>query len=72
MKNANMFEFAGAATVNPLYNDIRYNSKNRYNVCAIISGSCSFSLIFPSYSSGKHTFCLFFRTEAILKNTQNI
>ena len=51
-------------TVNPLYNDIRYNSKIRYNVnlvCTKISGSCIFSLIFPCNSSGKHTFCVFVR-----------
>ena len=52
-------------TVNPLYNDIRYNSRIRYNVnfCTKISGSSFFSLIFPCYSSGKHTctFCVFFR-----------
>ena len=37
-------------TVNPLYNDIRYNSKIRYNVNSVhtkISRSCIFSLIFP-------------------------
>ena len=52
------------STVNPLYNGIRYNSKIRYNVnlvCTKISGSCIFSLIFPCYSSGKHTFCIFVR-----------
>ena len=35
-------------TVSPLYNNIRYNSKIRYNinlVCIKISGSCIFSLI---------------------------
>ena len=34
-----------STTVNPVYNDIRYNSKIRYNVnlvCAKISGSCIF------------------------------
>ena len=43
-------------TVNPLYNDIRYYSKIRYNVslvCTKISGSCIFSLLFPYYSIGK-------------------
>ena len=38
-----------SVTVKPLYNDIRYNSKIRYNVnlvCTNISGSCIFSLIF--------------------------
>ena len=51
-------------TVNPLYNDIRYGSKIRYNVnlvCTKISGSCMFSLIFPCYSPGKHTFYVFVR-----------
>ena len=51
-------------TVNPLYNDIRYNSEIRYSVnlvCTKISGSCIFSLLFPCYSSGKHTFCVFVR-----------
>ena len=50
--------------LNPLYNDIRYNSKIRYNinlVCTKISGLHIFSLIFPCYSSGKHTFCVFVR-----------
>ena len=49
-------------TVNPLYNDIRYNSKIRYDVNSVftkISGSYIFSLTFPCYSSGKHTFCVF-------------
>ena len=48
-------------TVNPLYNDIRYDSEIRYNVnsvCTKISESCIFSLIYPCYSSGKHTFCV--------------
>ena len=51
-------------TVNPLYNDIRYNSKIRYNVnliCTKISGSHIFSLVFLCYSSGKHTYCVFVR-----------
>ena len=49
-------------TVNPLYNDIRYNSKIRYNVvCTKNYESCIFSLIFPFYSSGRHTFCVFVR-----------
>ena len=46
-------------TVNPLHNGIRYNSKIRYNVNLVstkINGSCILSLIFPCYSSGKHTF----------------
>ena len=50
-----------AFTVNPLYNDIRYNSRIRYNVnlvCTKISGSCIVSLLFPFHSSGKHTFCV--------------
>ena len=47
--------------MNSLYDDIRYNSKIRYNVnlvCTKVSGSYIFSLIFPCYSSGKHTFCV--------------
>ena len=52
------------STGNPLYNDIRYNSKIRYNVnsiCTNISVSCSFSLNVPCYSLGKHTFWIFVR-----------
>ena len=52
------------STVNPLYKDIRYNSKICYNVnlvCTKISGLCIFSLIFLFYSSGKDTFCVFVR-----------
>ena len=51
-------------TMNPLYNDIRYNSKIRYNgksICANISGSCIFSLTVPCYSLGKHTSWIFVR-----------
>ena len=36
--------------MNPLYNDIRYNSKIRYNVnlvCTKISGSCVFFIDIP-------------------------
>ena len=50
--------------MNPFYNDIRYNSKIRYNVnlvCTKINGSCILSLIFPCYFSGKYTFCVFVR-----------
>ena len=46
-------------TVNPLYNDIRYNKKNRYNVnsvCKKISGACIISFTVPCYPLGKHTF----------------
>ena len=46
-------------TVNPLYNDIRYNSKIRYNVNSVgkkIRGTCIFSLTVPFYSLGIHTF----------------
>ena len=49
-------------TVNPLYNDILYNSKIRYDdnpICTKISGSCIFSV--PCYSLGKHTFWIFVR-----------
>ena len=48
-------------TANPLYNDIRYNGKIRYNVnsvCTEISGSFFFSLTVPCYSLGKHTFSM--------------
>ena len=51
------FDTPYTCTVNPLYNDIRYNSKIRYNVnsvCTKISGSCIFSFIFPCYSSEKN------------------
>ena len=51
-------------TVNSLYNDIRYNSKIRYNVnavCTKINGSFIFSLTIPSYSLGKHMFLIFVR-----------
>ena len=53
-----------ANTVNPLYNDIHYNSKIRYNVnlvCTKISGSYMFFIDLPFYSSQKHTFCVFVR-----------
>ena len=56
------------STVNPLYNDIRYNSKIRYNVnlvCTKISGSCTFSLTVPCYSLGKHTFWIFVRIASL-------
>ena len=59
-----IFGKGGVKTVNPLYNDIRYNSKIRYNVnlfCTKISGSCIFSLIFSCNSSGQHTFCVLVR-----------
>ena len=48
----------------PLYYDIRYNSKIRYNVnsvCTKISGSCILSLVVPCYSLGKPTFLIFVR-----------
>ena len=41
----NNWQFGWLMTVNPLYNDIRYNSKTCYNVnlvCTKISGSCIF------------------------------
>ena len=65
-------------TVSPLYNDIRYNSKIRYDVnsvCTKISGSCIFSLTVPRYFLGKHMFfdiCKNRLAEAILTNTQNV
>ena len=65
------------ANENPLYNDIRYNSKIRYNVNLVwtkISGSCIFSLTFPCYSSEKHVLCICNNRlgAAILTNTQNV
>ena len=54
-------------TVNPLYNDIRFNSKIHNNVNLVrtkISGSCIFSLLFPCYSSGKHMFRVFVRGDS--------
>ena len=48
-------------TVNPLYNDIHFNSRIHYNVNLIntkISGSFLILFIFPCYSSRKHTFCV--------------
>ena len=47
--------------MNPLYDDIRYNNKTRYNVnsvCTKISRSSNFSLTAPCYSLGKHTYLL--------------
>ena len=61
-------------TVNPLYNDIRNNSKIRNNVnlvCTKISGSRIFSLIFPYYSSGKHTVCIFVRIASARRGDSN-
>ena len=61
--------------MNPLNNDIRYNSKIRYNVnlvCTKISGSCIFSLLFPCYSSGKHTFCVFVRIASLKKKKKKL
>ena len=68
-------------TANPLYSDICYNSRIRYNVnsvCTKISGSCSFSLTVPCYYLGKRSFWVFVKiafvriAEAILTNTQNV
>ena len=44
-----------STTLNPLYNDIRYNNKIRYNVNSVytkIEGSCIFSITVPYYSLG--------------------
>ena len=44
------------ATMNPLYNDIRDNSKLRYTVnpvCTKLSGSCISLLTVPCFSLGK-------------------
>ena len=49
------------------YNDIRYNSKIRYNVnsvCTKISGLCIFSLAVLCNSLGKHTFWIFVRLDS--------
>ena len=54
--------------VNPIYNDIRYNSIIRYNVnsgCTKISGSCIFSLTVPCYSLGKYTSWIFVRIASL-------
>ena len=51
-------------TVDPLYNDIRNNSKILYNgssVCTKISGSCICSLTVPCYFLGKQTSWIFVR-----------
>ena len=50
-------------TVNPLYNDIRYNSQIRYNVNLVCTniGLRIFTWIFPCYSWGKHTVWVFVR-----------
>ena len=53
------------ATVNPLHNDIGYNSKIRYNInltCTRFGISCIFSLTVPCYCLGKHMFWIFVRT----------
>ena len=59
-----LIAFNSENTVNPLYNNIRYNSKIRYYIKLVstkVSGSCIFSLLFPCYSSGKHTFYVIVR-----------
>ena len=51
-------------TVNPVYNDIRYNSKICYNVSSVCTKSADhvfFSLTVLCYSLGKHTFLIFVR-----------
>ena len=53
--------------VNPLFNDIRYNSKIRYNVnlvCTTSADRVFFSLIFPCYSSGKKKFLFVYLLES--------
>ena len=49
-------------TVNPLYNDIRYNTKIRYNVnlvCTKISGSCIFFInISMLFSNKTYVLCI--------------
>ena len=51
-------------TVNPLYNDILYNSKNRQTAIRSTQKSADrvfFSLTVPCYSLGKHTFWILVR-----------
>ena len=59
----NLWQWNLTCTVNPLYNDIRYNSKIRYNVNLVCTKSADrvSLLIFPCYSSGKHRFCVVVR-----------
>ena len=55
-------------TVNPLYNDIHYNSKICYNVnsvCTKNSGLCIFSSTVPWYSLRKHMFWICFGGNSI-------
>ena len=65
-------------TVNPLYNDIRYNSKIRYNVnpiCTKISGSCIFFIDSPVLFYGKTNGLDIYKNrlaEAVLTNTKNV
>ena len=65
-------------TMNPLYNDIRYNSKLCYNVnlvCIKISGLCIFFIDSPMLFFKKTYFldiCKNCLDEAILTNTQNV
>ena len=52
------------ATMNPLCNDIRDNSKIRYNVnpvCTKLRGSCISLLTVPCFSLRKHTFLIIVR-----------
>ena len=49
-------QFALINTVNPLYNNIRYNNKIHYNVnlvCTKIRGSCIFFVVVPMLVLGK-------------------
>ena len=78
-----LIDFHYHCTVNPLYNDIRYNSKIRYNVDLVytkISGSCFLLLLFffiviPILFLRKtYVLCICKNrlTEAILTKTQNV
>ena len=64
--------------MNPLYKDIRYNSKIRYNVtlgCTKISGLCIFFIDIPMLFFRKtYILCICSNclSEEILKNTQNV
>ena len=56
-----IFQNINVHTLNPLYHDIRYNSKIHYNVnsvCTKISGS---SIILFFFSLGKYMFWIFVR-----------
>ena len=61
------FDTPYTCTVNPLYNDRRYNSKIRYNVYSVCTKSAD-RAFFHLYShvilQKKHTFCVFVRGDS--------